>query len=150
MSDYNIEYKFQKTDESDFISSVLWTNDKTIGRCFISSEQSVWTISAWYIEKEYQNRGLGRKLLFETCERFFEKMGAPIEIQYNWNGTNSYVFDWLSDNFSPLSLCPINVLKYEDIYPGDIPEGHLYKLDKEAFIKYWKNYLSDFRLDNGA
>lgn len=142
----DIEYRFTETPDSRQLNSVLRDGKAVIGRCSISEEDKVWTISAWYVDKEYQNRGIGRKLLFDTCEELEKRIGAPAEIQYNWNGTNTYVFDWLSENFSPLSLCPMSVLKYEDIYPADIPEGHLYKLKKEQFIQYWKRYLAEAKM----
>lgn len=146
MADYSIEFKNNNTAESSMINSVLWAGENVIGRCSISEEDSVFTISAWYVDKEYQNKGLGRKLLFDTFDKFESDRGTPLQIQYNWNGTNNYVFDWLSENFAPLSMCPISVLKYEDIYPADVPEGHLYKLDREAFLTYKKNYLSNTNL----
>lgn len=142
----NIDFIFADNVVSKQINANLYDGEKVIGRCSISMEAGVWTISAWYVDKEYQNKGLGRKLLFDTCEEFQKIVGEPVEVQYNWNGTNKYVFDWLSDNFSPLSMCPISVMKYEEIYPEDIPEGHLYKLVKEQFVSYWKKYQEETSL----
>lgn len=146
-SKYTIEFKFATSPDSAKQNSILRDDDFVIGRCTITEEQGVWTISAWYVDKEYQNQGLGRKLLFDTCEELLKKVGEPQELQYNWNGTNTYVFDWLCANFAPLSMCPMSVLKYEDIYPADIPEGHLYKLSKEQFTQYWKDYSRDTTIE---
>lgn len=141
MDDYKMNFTFFTPAGEALMKSVLLDEDRIIGRCTVSASQGIWTISAWYVDEEYQNRGLGRKLLFNTCENLEKKVGEPMEIQYNWNGTNDYVFNWLSENFSPLSMCPMSVLKYEDIYPEDIPSGHLYKLKKEQFVKYWKEII---------
>ena len=146
MEEYSIAFNYVKGEESSQMNAVLKDRGVMVGRCSISNQEGVWTISAWYIDNPYQNKGLGRKLLFDTCEELAEKDRMPGEIQYNWNGTNNYVFDWLSENFSPLSMCPMSVLKYEDIYPADIPEGHLYKLVREQFIDYWKKYEEESKI----
>lgn len=107
----------------------------TIGHCSISVDKSNnWMISEWFVDSGFQKQGIGRELFKQNCAHLVENFGYPNKIEYIWNGTNQYVFDWLQENFAPVSMCPISVQKYSS---GDDWLSHVYSLDKDAFLKYF-------------
>lgn len=110
-------------------------NDNVIGHCSISVDKcNNWMISEWFVDDGFQQQGIGRELFKRSCERLVENFGVPNRIEYIWNGTNQYVFDWLQENFAPVSMCPISVQKYSS---GDDWLSHVYSLDKNAFLEYF-------------
>lgn len=104
------------------------------GHCQINVNNKCWTITAWYVNKDFQHKGFGRKILRECMESIIQFDGHPKEISYIWNGENNYVYEWLSDNFSPVSSCPIAVQKnaYDDDWTS-----HIYHLNVEKVLKYF-------------
>lgn len=111
-------------------------DNKTVGRCVINiKDEKTWEISSWYVDSDYQNMGIGRKLLGECLLDAKEKYGIPDNIDYIWNGTNHYVYDWLTKNFDPVVATPISVLKYQQ---EDDWLSHIYHLNTEKVLKYFK------------
>lgn len=88
------------------------------------------TISAWYVNKEYQHRGYGKEML----KKVFNSIDTDTinEIKYIWNGENDYVGWWL-DKMNAINDCPIQFLKNSE---KDSWECHLYTLDKNIFLDY--------------
>ncbi len=119
------------------VQGFLFEDGEKIGDCHMSAEGGTWDISAWFIEKDYQNKGYGSYLLAKTIEKFVEIADHPDKIRYLWNGQNGYVKEWL-DRFDATmeKSFPVAVMKYEDIYPDDFPEAHIFVLNKDKFLKY--------------
>lgn len=105
-----------------------------IGRCMMSEEKGAWTISEWYVNKEYQGKGIGTSLLDGSLKYMYEKFGEPSKIEYIWNGQNEYVMDWLTEHFSPVSKCPLAVQKTQ---AADDWDSHVYVLDKDSVLNYF-------------
>ncbi|MBO5389166.1 MAG: GNAT family N-acetyltransferase [Lachnospiraceae bacterium] len=112
----------------------LVDGDKKVGHSLISSTNNTWTITGWYIDEEYQNKGLGKELLHNSFTYLYNLFGTPNKIDYIWNGTNEYVIEWLRSNFSPISKCPIAVQKTQ---ADDDWESHIYTLDKDKVLIYF-------------
>ena len=70
-----------------------------------------------------------KQVLKEAVRVLYDADGMPDQIRYNWDGDNSYVFDWLSRNFS--AEC-IDEFKRKD----DTFTSHIYKLDRDKFLRY--------------
>lgn len=88
------------------------------------------TISAWYVNEGYQNRGYGKEMLkkvFNSIDKDSIK-----EIKYIWNGANEYVGYWLA-KMDAVNDCPIQFLKNSE---KDSWECHLYTLNKDTFLNY--------------
>ena len=110
-------------------------NGEAIGHCSISANSNKdWMISEWFVDDNFQKQGIGRELFKRSCECLVENFGYPDKIEYIWNGTNQYVFDWLQKNFAPVSMCPISVQKYSS---DDDWLSHVYALDKDTFLEYF-------------
>ena len=88
------------------------------------------TISSWYVNEGYQNRGYGKEML----KKVFNSIDKDIinEIKYIWNGVNEYVGWWLN-KMNAVNDCPIQFLKNSE---KDSWECHLYTLDKNIFLDY--------------
>jgi len=88
------------------------------------------TISSWYVNEGYQNRGYGKEML----KKVFNSIDKDTinEIKYIWNGVNEYVGWWLN-KMNAVNDCPIQFLKNSE---KDSWECHLYTLDKNIFLDY--------------
>lgn len=105
-------------------------------KCRINSnkDKNVWTISSWYTKRGFMNKGYGKITLKRTVDEMVSKLGIPKGVEYIWNGSNEYVYEWLSRNFGALSKCPMAVQKYAS---DDDWESHIYILNTEKFLKYF-------------
>lgn len=105
-------------------------NGERIGRLTVAKDPSKLTITGWYVDTEYQHKGIGKQMLKEL----FAKIPADTikQIDYIWNGANAYVGKWL-EKFDAASHCPLSVLKTLD---ADSWDSHIYTLDKEKFLAY--------------
>lgn len=112
----------------------LYDDTIFIGNCKIILDYHMWTITGWYIEKQYQNKGFGNRLLKETFQYLLKENGIPDKIDYVWDGTNQYVYDWLVDNFDAYCDCPIAVQKYSS---DDDWTSHIYHLNVEKIFSYF-------------
>lgn len=129
----NITYRFIFAPHG--VNCVAQQDLNEICKCKIDvSEDNVWTISAWYTNEQYKGQGFGKKTLHETLSQIHKVMGHPKKIEYIWNGTNQYVFDWLQTHFEPVCKLPIAVQKYME---ADSWEAHVYTLNKHKVLKYF-------------
>lgn len=103
-------------------------------RLSVDKLANVWTISEWFVNGEYQNRGYGRTLMYTALSELYSMYGKPFEIQYVWNGQNMYVYDWLSRYFMPVSECPIAIQK---VASDDDWDSHIYKIDRDKVLSYF-------------
>lgn len=142
---YQKELTYTKQDSATLPSggNILTTrlyeygSNAEIGHCKVSMEAEVWTISEWFVQSEFQKQGLGKYLLNKTMRDFSNLVGLPEEAQYIWNGTNRYVFAWLTSHFEPISTCPIAVQKMMEETGVDDSRSHIYKLNVDKFVEYF-------------
>ena len=127
MGHTSIDYKmnFNKA----YIVMVAEDNGNGIGSCKVDYDKDEVVISSWFVNKEYQNQGIGKCLLKEA---FMHIPKGFKQIKYIWNGQNEYVGKWL-EKFNAKNLCPINMLKYACV---DTWDNHMYLLDKDLFLNY--------------
>jgi predicted GNAT family acetyltransferase len=111
--------------------------DDVVCKCAISLDNTrkTWTISAWYTTEDYKHQGYGKKLMKAVLDKIKLDNGIPDNVQYIWNGENSYVFDWLNDNFNPVCKCPLAVRKYAS---DDDWDSHIYILNREKFLNHFE------------
>lgn len=103
-------------------------------RLSVDQTSNVWTISEWFVNSDYQNKGYGRTILFTALSELYSMYGLPFEIQYVWNGQNMYVYEWLSKYFRPISGCPIAIQK---VASDDDWDSHIYKIDRDKVLSYF-------------
>lgn len=108
----------------------------------INKDMDTWTISSWYTKDGYKHRGIGKNTLMFVLEKMYKQFGRPKNIEYIWNGVHEYVIEWLENNFNAKCKCDLAVMKYQC---GDSWDSHIYKLDTEKFIKYFK--LEDISIE---
>lgn len=114
---------------------ILKDEKNEVSKCVMSADKSNWRISAWYTKEECFGQGLGKKCMKELVHHIYSILGRPECIEYIWNGQNDYVYEWMERHFSPVSKCPIIVQKYQ---AEDDWDSHVYKLDVNAFLKYFE------------
>ena len=102
------------------------------GHCKISVDDDIWTISVWWVDEKYRNRGYGKKMLTSLIKQILRENACPNQIRYIWNGQNEYVHDWLN-KFNAKCVANINIVKNA---PDDDWESRIYILDTEMFLKY--------------
>lgn len=132
----NILYDFNASQNLNVvrISAKAMENGKVVGICHMDSTKNAWTISSWYVDTDYQGRGIGTSLLQGSLQCLNEWIGEPSKIKYIWNGQNEYVMDWLNKHFSPISDCPIAVQKTQ---AEDDWASHMYTLNKDSVLEYF-------------
>lgn len=130
----NYEYNVSKLQNTTKLKTYAVEDNKNVGLCLISVTDNIWTISGWFVDKEYQGKGIGTSLLQGSLKYLCENFGEPSKIEYIWNGANEYVLDWLTKNFSPVSKCPIAVQKTQ---ADDDWSSHIYTLDKDKVLRYF-------------
>ena len=111
-------------------------DDKIISKCEICVNNNTWTITAWFTNNEYKNQGYGTAVLRALTNYLNNLFGKPESVEYVWNGDNEYVYDWLTNNFDPISKCPIAVQKTAN---DDDWDSHIYYLNTEKFLNYFCN-----------
>lgn len=109
--------------------------DENICKCQIGIEKGVWTISAWFTKEEYKHQGIGKETMQYILRYMFETFGAPEEIDYIWNGTNQYVYDWIHNCFDAYCKCPIAIQKTQS---DDDWSSHVYVLNHQKIFQYFK------------
>ena len=112
----------------------LYINSKSVCHCKITkNDQKEWFIVSWYTDPMYLHKGYG----FKTMQHAVQKLCAesmPKIVKYIWNGSNSYVMDWMQRHFQPVSMLPLAVQKYSE---KDTWESHIYILDTKSFLEYF-------------
>lgn len=112
-------------------------NETEICKCKINinEDYTIWTISSWFVKKEYQNKGIGKYTLHKSLKNLVENYGIPQEIKYIWNGTNNYVLEWLETNFDAICECPIAIQKTST---EDDCLSHIYGLNIKKVFNYFE------------
>ena len=114
----------------------LLLGDNIICNCKISVNPSnTWSISGWYTSDKYKNMGYGKLTMKKVLENIYKDFGKPKKIEYIWDGTNDYVYNWMLKNFDPVSKLPIAVQKYST---ADEWDAHIYSLDINKVLKYFE------------
>lgn len=106
-----------------------------ICKVYMDNKHKVWTISSWYTKEEYKNKGIGKKTLAKIINHLYVVYGKPEKIEYVWNGTNEYVYDWMVKHFDAVCKCPIWVQKTQT---EDDWESHVYVLDVDKVLEYFE------------
>lgn len=138
---------FRNTKDELNLKKIVGINGRTIeidadvngirvgySRLSVDQTSNVWTISEWFVNSDYQNKGYGRTILFTALSELYNMYGLPFEIQYVWNGQNMYVYEWLSKYFRPISGCPIAIQK---VASDDDWDSHIYKIDRDKVLSYF-------------
>lgn len=129
-----VDYKIEKVDDDSFECIAYYKNDR-VCRCKINTFRSTWSISAWYTEQKYQHNGVGILTMKTLMQFLHAKAGVPNRIEYIWDGTNSYVYEWLEENFDAICKCPIAVQKTAG---DDDWDSHIYYLNVDKVLTYFK------------
>jgi len=124
--DRNVYECFAKTDHEETPICV----------CKISATENKWTISSWYTKSEYKNRGIGKQTLGYLLHYLYETYGIPETIEYIWDGTNEYVYNWMTKHFDAKCMCPLAVLKMNEA--ADDWLAHVYELNVEKVVQYFE------------
>lgn len=128
--------KFIFKNDNGTCSAALDINGENVCLCKIDySADSTWTVSSWYTEKSFCNKGYGRKTMEFLLRNMVSLLGLPSEVNYIWNGKNQYVFDWMERNFDAVSSCPLAVQKNQS---DDDWESHVYVLSRNKFLSYFE------------
>lgn len=110
------------------------SEDIEIGNCKLIVFDDHWVISGWYVKKEFQNQGFGNELLKRSFQYSIDQNYNPSKIDYIWDGTNRYVYDWIVENFDAVCDCPIAVRKnaFDDDW-----NSHIYHLNRDMLFEYF-------------
>lgn len=127
-----IAFKILQTNNS--YKCIAIYNDIEVCKCQINIENFTWTISSWYTNKDYLKQGIGTKTLKYLVNFLFKEFNKPNAIEYIWNGTNLYVFEWIENKFDATSKCPIAVQKTQC---EDDWDSHIYSLNVDKVIEYF-------------
>lgn len=132
---YNINIK-TNNNNSQYECFLNTPEEKEICKCKINIDlkTNIWTISSWFVNKEYQNQGLGKLALSKLLNYLFIKYNTPDKIEYIWNGANAYVLEWLENHFNAICKCPIVIQK---TMAEDDWLSHIYELDIEKVFEYF-------------
>ncbi len=126
--------KFITTQKPNMIKNILQIDDVDVCRCIITCDNDdVWRITTWNTLKDFKRKGYGKETLLATAQEMYKQFGSPAAVEYVWNGTNQYVYDWLQYNFGAISKCPIAVQKYAN---DDDWDSHVYTLNLNKFLNY--------------
>lgn len=114
--------------ESDDIGEICKCNVYTDNR------HTTWTISSWFTKNGYNGKGIGRLTLYNILNYLYRLYGKPLSIEYIWNGTNEYVFNWLTEHFDAVCKCPIAIQKTQS---DDDWSSHIYILNTDKVLNYF-------------
>lgn len=109
-------------------------NDQAVSACIINAVDNRWVISSWFTDSEYKNRGIGKQVVKNLLIYLYANLGEPRSIEYIWNGTNQYVYDWIHNRFDAVCTCPLAVQKYQN---DDDWSSHIYVLNKSSVLEYF-------------
>ena len=122
---------------TEYVVCEAFLENKTVSYCKVNNNNTIhiWTIVLWFTNEGLRGQGVGKKTLAHAISNLYEKTGKPNEIKYIWNGTNSYVLEWLERNFDAECSCPIAIQKKQ---ADDDWESHIYDLDVEKTLAYFE------------
>lgn len=120
-----------------YIHANTYIDNVRVCRAKISTNDNYdeWTITAWYTDKEYQKKGIGKYTLKKLLQALYKIYGEPQKINYIWNGQNDYVLDWMTKHFDATNGYPTPILKYS---PEDVWLSHIYTLDVKKVMEYFE------------
>ena len=130
-----ITYEIQ--NKKDHVNCQMMINEtEVVCTCEISVNKSekLWNITSWFTKNEFKNRGFGKDTMKKSMGYCMETYGSPEYIQYTWNGSNSYVLDWIESHFDAICTCPIAVQKTQ---ADDDWSSHIYDLNKDKVLEYF-------------
>ena len=130
----------EKQGENVYRTFMEDNNGKKIGRCCISVKGKVWTISEWFVDRNYMHQGYGKTILACCAKSLYRLHGLPVRVKYLWNGANEYVYDWMVKNFKAKCCCSVAELKTTE---EDIWLAHEYDLSPACFVAYALNNASE-------
>lgn len=133
MTELNLEFHISEANNS--FKCITKLGDIEVCKCQINLCGKTWTISSWYTDNKYLNKGIGSKTLKYLLRYLYEKFGVPDCVEYIWNGTNDYVYEWMKSHFGAISKCPIAVQKTQC---EDDWDSHIYYLNVEKVLDYFK------------
>lgn len=91
---YNLDYN------KEYCICRALDGDKQVCECKINIKDSCWEITSWFTDSQYKNMGIGKHTMKELIDYLYSLLGEPSDIQYIWNGSNQYVYDWIKNNFN--------------------------------------------------
>lgn len=97
----------------------------------VNKTDNSWSISGWYTDDGYMNRGYGKLTLGNTLKELYKDNGRPDRIEYIWNGSNDYVYDWMKNHFDAKQKSPA-------VGPEDDWDSHIYYLDVDKVLNYFE------------
>ena len=112
--------------------------NKPIGKCKIDTYKNKWSITEWFVDHDFQNMGVGRRMMRALLKHLSKIYGLPQKVEYIWNGTNRYVMDWLEDNFDAKCIELPAVLKQTEESGEDTVLSHVYDLNVAKIIEYFE------------
>ena len=128
------DLEFKISEKNNSFKCFLNSGDIELCKCQINVCNKTWTISSWYTNKDYLNKGFGTKTLKHLLRFLYEQFGKPESVEYIWNGANYYVYQWMELNFGAISKCPLAVQKVQS---DDDWDSHIYYLNVNKVIKYF-------------
>lgn len=137
MNQNNFQYNLvKKNNDTWLIGSMENTSSESICMCKVTTDptHSKWTISEWFTKDAYQRQSIGKTTLANILQYLYKTYGVPNAIEYIWNGTNEYVYDWMVKHFDAVCQSPIWVQKTQT---ADDWPSHIYEFDVEKVLKYF-------------
>lgn len=129
-----LDLQFNIIEANNVFKCILTLKDIEICKCQINVCKETWTISSWYTNKEYLNKGFGTKTLKYLLRYLYKMFGKPDCVEYIWNGANYYVYQWMESHFGAISKCPLAVQK---VQCDDDWDSHIYYLNVDKVINYF-------------
>lgn len=132
-----MHYRFMRKKNGLSIECHGMLGNEKICKCLIQINDSheIWSISSWFTEEGYGNKGYGRQTLMRLLQYVFNMYGMPDQIQYIWNGANEYVLNWMEEHFDAICTCPIAVQKTQ---ADDDWDSHIYNLNLDKVMDYFQ------------
>jgi predicted GNAT family acetyltransferase len=136
-SEISLKFRLSSTNNDKVIRCDADSDSiEHICKCQVYTDDShkTWTISSWFTKDGYNGHGIGRSTLYEIFKYLHKKYGKPSKVEYIWNGTNEYIFNWLVEHFDAVCRCPIAVQKTQS---DDDWESHIYDLNTDKVLEYF-------------
>lgn len=133
MNTTNERYYITRLDSSCYRCDYTVEN-KLVCTCQIDTYNTEWWITVWKTESQYRNKGYGKKAMRALLISLYNRLGKPKKVVYIWNGANSYVFDWMQNNFDATCMCPLAVQKISE---EDSWDSHMYTLNVQKLFNYF-------------
>lgn len=128
----NIDISIEINNKS--VCGYAYYNERQVCKCIVDYKEKEWSISNWFVDKEFNHNGIGKTVLATVLHTLYNTTGKPDNISYIWNGASDYVGEWISKRFDAISSCPIAVQKYQC---DDDWESHIYRLNTDKVLRYF-------------